>query len=155
MHNLEDSYFKVVKLKTGESILCSMDRDVNSTAAETHLHLNIPVQVVPVKETRRGNQVIGESFILRPWIGLSDAEDFTISADVVLTIGNLKKEVKQQYVAYVTQAKESRKKYLDQEERSEAAVHLLREVNDGDVRIIQLEEENYGEFYGDENEEGR
>jgi len=152
MHNLEDGYFKIVKLKTGENILCNMERDVKSTAAETHLHLTIPVQVVPMKETRKGNHVIGESFMLRPWMGLSDGEEFTISTDVVLTIGDMKREVKKQYVTYVTQAKESRQKFLEQEERSDAVNDLLREVNNGDVRIIELDD-YHGEYYGEE--EGR
>lgn len=152
MHNLEDGYFKIVKLKTGENILCNMERDVKSAAAETHLHLSIPVQVVPMKETRKGNHVIGESFMLRPWMGLSDGEEFTISTDVVLTIGDMKREVKKQYVTYVTQAKESRQKFLEQEERSDAANDLLREVNNGDVRIIEIDDYP-GEYYGEE--EGR
>ena len=152
MHNLEDGYFKIVKLKTGENILCNMERDVKSTAAETHLHLSIPVQVVPMKETRKGNHVIGESFMLRPWMGLSDGEEFTISTDVVLTIGDMKREVKKQYVTYVKQAKESRQKFLEQEERSDAANDLLREVNNGDVRIIEIDD-YHGEYYGEE--EGR
>ena len=67
-------------------------------------------------------------------------------------IGDLKKEVKQQYVNYISQAKETRKKILDQEERSDAADELLREVNNGDVRIIEIDED-YGEYYGEE--EGR
>lgn len=91
--------------------------------------------------------------MLRPWMGLSDGEEFTISTDVVLTIGDLKKEVKQQYVNYISQAKETRKKILDQEERSEAADELLREMNNGELRIIELEDEYYGDYYGEE--EGR
>lgn len=152
MHNLEDNYYKIVKLKTGENILCNMERDIKSAASETHLHLNVPVQVVPMKETRKGNHVIGESFMLRPWMGLSDGEEFTISCDVVLTIGNMKKEVKQQYVNYVTQSQEARKRFLEQEERSEAANDLLREVNQGDVRIIEIDD-YHGDYYGEE--EGR
>lgn len=150
MHSLHDGYFKVVRLKTGESILCFMDRDIKSPASETHLQLNVPVQVVPMKEMRKGNHVIGESFMLRPWMGLSDGEEFTISTDVVLTIGDLKKEVKQQYVNYISQAKETRKKILDQEERSEAADELIREMNNGELRIIELDDEHYGEYYGEE-----
>ena len=152
MHNLEDNYYKIVKLKTGENILCNMERDIKSAASETHLHLNVPVQVVPMKETRKGNHVIGESFMLRPWMGLSDGEEFTISCDVVLTIGDMKKEVKQQYVNYVTQSQEARKRFLEQEERSEAANDLLREVNQGDVRIIEIDD-YHGDYYGEE--EGR
>jgi len=152
MLSIDDGYFKIVKLKTGENILCNMERDVKSTAAETHLQMHVPVQVVPMKETRRGNHVIGESFMLRPWMGLSDGEDFVISTDVVMTIGDMKKEVRKQYVTYVTQAKETRQKFLEQEERSEAADDLLREVNNGDVHIIDIDE-YHGEYYGEE--EGR
>jgi hypothetical protein len=152
MHNIEDNYYKIVKLKTGENILCNMDRDVKSATAETQLLLNIPVQVVPMKETRKGNHIIGESFMLRPWMGLCDGDEFTISTDVVLTIGDMKKEVKQQYVNYITQTSEARKRFLEQEERSDAADELLREVNQGEVRIIEIDENN-GEYYGEE--EGR
>lgn len=151
MHDTHSEYYKVVRLKTGESILCSMERDIKSPASETHLQLNVPVQVVPMKEMRKGNHVVGESFMLRPWMGLSDGEEFVISTDVVLTIGDLKKEVKQQYVNYISQAKETRKKILDQEERSDAADELLREVNNGDVRIIEIDED-YGEYYGEEGQ---
>ena len=151
MHNTHSEYYKVVRLKTGENILWSMERDIKSPASETHLQMNVPVQVVPMKEMRKGNHVVGESFMLRPWMGLSDGEEFTISTDVVLTIGDLKKEVKQQYVNYISQAKETRKKILDQEERSDAADELLREVNNGDVRIIEIDED-YGEYYGEEGQ---
>jgi len=103
-----------------------------------------------MKEMRKGNHVIGESFMLRPWMGLSDGNEFTISTDVVLTIGDLKKEVKQQYVNYISQAKETRKRILDQEERSEAADDLIREMNNGELRIIELDNEHHGEYYGEE-----
>jgi hypothetical protein len=152
MHSTEDNFYKIIRLKTGESILCNMERDLRSTAAETHVQLNVPVQVVPMRETRKGNHVIGESFMLRPWMGLSDGEEFIISSDMILTIGDMKKEVRKQYVTYITQAKETRQRILEQEERSEAADELLREVNNGDVHIIDIDE-YYGDYYGEE--EGR
>lgn len=132
----EGTYYKIVKLKTGETILCTMNHDVRSLAAETHLQLNIPVQVIPHQETRRGGQVIGESFILRPWIGLSDSEEFTISTDIVLTIGSLKKEVRQQYVNYVEHTIETQKRQEEQQERAEAAENLLREITPGELHFI-------------------
>lgn len=134
----EDLHYKIVKLKTGETILCSMDTDVRNLIAETHLRMNIPVQVIPQRETRRGNNVIGETFVLRPWIGLSDSEQFTISSDVVLTIGNLKREVKQQYIEYVTHSQETRQRIED----SNAVYDLLCEVTPGEVNIIDLEWED-------------
>jgi len=159
MHNYnkynEGTYYKIVKLKTGESILCTMNHDVRSPGAETHISMSTPVQVVPHQETRRGGQIIGESFILRPWIGLSDSEEFTISTDIILTIGNLKNEVKQQYISYVEQTAETVKRqeeHKEQQEREEAVENFLREITPGELRIIDepftmddMYDENQGE----------
>ena len=132
----EDTFYKIVKLKTGETILCTMNNDIRSLASETHLQLTTPVQVIPHQESRRNGQVVGESFVLRPWIGLSDSEEFTISADIVLTIGSLKKEVRQQYVNYIEHTNETQKLHEDQVEREEAAVNLLREITPGELYFI-------------------
>ena len=132
----EDTFYKIVKLKTGETILCTMNNDIRSLASETHLQLTTPVQVIPHQESRRTGQVVGESFVLRPWIGLSDSDEFTISADIVLTIGSLKKEVRQQYVNYIEHTNETQKRHEDQVEREEAAVNLLREITPGELYFI-------------------
>jgi len=132
----EDTFYKIVKLKTGETILCTMNNDIRSLASETHLQLTTPVQVIPHQESRRNGQVVGESFVLRPWIGLSDSDEFTISADIVLTIGSLKKEVRQQYVNYIEHTNETQKRHEDQVEREEAAVNLLREITPGELYFI-------------------
>lgn len=134
---VDDEFYKVVRLKTGESILCTMDHDINSLASENYLHLQTPVQVVPQQESRRGNQIVGESYLLRPWIGLSDSDNFVISSDMVLTIGNLKREVKQQYVNYINHTNETRRKLEEQD----AVFQLLSDVNGGgEVHIINDEE---------------
>lgn len=146
-----NDYFKLVKLKTGETILCTMEKDIKSAAAESHISMTTPVQVIPHKETRKGGQVIGESFILRPWIGLSDSDEFVVSTDVILTIGNVKKEIKKQYIAYVDQTVEARKIVLEREECEEAAEALLRDVTPGEVKIID-DELIYGEGYHEQEE---
>jgi hypothetical protein len=113
-----------------------MNHDVRSLASETHLQMNVPVQVIPHQETRRNGQVIGESFVLRPWIGLSDSDEFTISTDIVLTIGSLKKEVRQQYVNYIEHTIETQKRQEEQIEREEAAENLLREITPGELYFV-------------------
>ena len=86
--------------------------------------------------------------MLRRWIGLSDSTEFTISVDVVMTIGNVKSEVKEQYDNYIFHVSEARKKI----EISNAVQEFLREVTPGEVRIIDIDED-YGEDYA-ESEEG-
>jgi len=145
-----ETYYKIVKLKTGETILCTMNSDVRSIASETYLQLNSPVQVIPHMEQRKENKVIGESFIFRPWLGLSDSEVFTITCDIVLTIGSVKKEVQKQYIEYIEQSIESRKQIVQQEECEEAVDKFLRDLNNGTYRLID-DDIVYGEYYNEES----
>lgn len=148
---MDNEYFKVVRLKTGESILCSMSNNVKSLIGETHLSLTMPVQVIHQNETQRKGQVLGESFFLRPWIGLSDSEDFVISTDIILTIGDLRLEVKNHYINYVEQTIETQKRTRDAIERSDAADNLLREAAGGKLNII--DEYTIGDGYDNEDHE--
>lgn len=146
MSKADAGYYKIVKLKTGETILCTMDADVTSVSSTSYLSINEPVQVIPHKETRKGRHVVGESFLMRPWIGLSDSEEFTVSVDVVMTIGNIKSEVKRQYVDYLTQASHTREAIL----RSEAVDDLFREMSNGELNIVDVD---YDPVYEDDNNE--
>ena len=70
-----------------------------------------------------------------------------ISADIVLTMGDLKPEVREQYDRYMFHVTETQKRL----EISNAVIEFLREVTPGEVRIIDID--NHGEQYG-EDEEG-
>ena len=146
MSKADEGYYKIVKLKTGETILCTMDADVKSISSTSYLLINEPVQVIPHKETRKGRHIVGESFLMRPWIGLSDSEEFTVSVDVVMTIGNIKSEVNRQYVDYLTQASHTRDAIL----RSEAVDDLFREMSNGELNIVDVD---YDPVYEDDNNE--
>lgn len=135
------TYYKIVRLKTGESIICSMDRDIVSLSSESFLKLNEPVQVLQTQEKTQGNMVVGENYILRPWIGLSDSEEFLINVDVVLTIGNLKEQVREQYINYIEHTHETKKRQEDEK----AIFKLLKEITpDNEIYIIN-DELVYGE----------
>ena len=137
----DGTFYKVVRLKTGEAILCSMNDDINSLAAVSHLTLINPVLATATSQLTKDHSVFGESFMLRPWIGLSDSKEFVIGTDIVLTIGNLYELVREQYDVYLVerekaekffevQRKEEEKKKND-EEVNVAIFNLLTEVNEG------------------------
>lgn len=149
---MRDEHFKLVKLKTGETILCAMHSDVKSVAGESHLYLIEPVQVVQQQQTKNNGQVVGETFVLRPWLGLSDSEEFVIGTDIVLTIGNLKHEVKEQYISYVTQTAETRQKIKQYHEQEEAVMKLLHDVTPGEVLFVDDDDDDYY-TYGEEPNE--
>ena len=63
-----------------------------------------------------------------------------------MTIGNVKSEVKRQYVDYLTQASHTRDAIL----RSEAADDLFREMSNGELNIVDVD---YDPVYEDDNNE--
>lgn len=149
-----DEFYKMVRLKTGETILCSMSSDIKSVAGESHLCLIEPVQLIPQQQSRRNGQVVGETFLLRPWMGMSDSDEFVIATDIVLTIGNLKHEVKKQYISYISQAIETKKKSRENAENEEAVIKLLHDVTPGEVRIVDEDDIEYFFYEEDYDEEG-
>lgn len=143
-----DLFYKIIKLKTGETVACSMEEDVNFLNTQTHLILINPVQVIPLKETTKGNTVVGENYMLKPWMGLSDSEEFMISVDIVMTLGDLKSQVRNQYIEYVEHTAKTSKKQKESEQIETAIYNLLRDVNNnGEVYII-----NDDLVYGENND---
>jgi len=63
-----------------------------------------------------------------------------------MTIGNIKSEVKRQYVDYLTQASHTRDAIL----RSEAVDDLFREMSNGELNIVDVD---YDPVYEDDNNE--
>jgi hypothetical protein len=109
---------------------------VRSPSADPVLTIYDPVQVVTHQETRNGINVIGENYVLRPWIGLSDSEEFQVSSDVIMTVGNLRREVREVYLTYVRTMHESKRLSEEEFSRSDAAEQLLRDVSFGEYKII-------------------
>lgn len=83
----------VIKLKNGEMIIASIQQN------EDVLLLNNPIAIVPVP-VMQGN-VAGETFVMKPWIGISNDVDYLISLDEVLTTCSLKENLLEQYNKYV------------------------------------------------------
>lgn len=130
----DGDYYKVIKLKTGESILCSMAKNVTSISSEIHLTMVLPVQAILAKQMTKEDNVVGEMFVLRPWIGLSSSQEFVISTDIVLTIGDLRPAVKNQYLDYLRETQKAERILQKEEQENEinnAIYRLLSEVNPG------------------------
>lgn len=138
--------YKVVRLKTGDVILCTIESDIAMTPSMTLLQIGSPLQVITVQDSRKGNSIMGESFILRPWMGMSDNSEFTINTDLVVTMGDMKPDIKQHYINYIEHSLDAAQQIFDAQERSNAADQLIRDVSGGDLNIIHEEdheEENH------------
>ena len=139
---MDDQFYKVVRLKTGETILCTMYKKGNAFFGDPHLILIEPVQIIPMTETKKGGDILSEAFSLRPWIGLSDSDEFYIPSDIVLTVGDQKRDVQNQYIEYTTQTVRSKNKMKQRYEIEDAAIQLLNEITMGNLQIIDLEDYN-------------
>jgi len=84
----------VLRLKNGETIIAGV-----RNAEETMIWLDDPIAVVPVPVVQDG--VNGETFLLKPWIGISSDKSFLLSVREVLTTGALKDNLLEQYNMYV------------------------------------------------------
>jgi len=84
----------VLKLKNGETLIAGV-RQVE----DNMFWIDDPIQVVPVQVTHEGIQ--GETFLLKPWIGISSDKSFLLSAREVLTTCSLKENLLEQYRSYI------------------------------------------------------
>jgi hypothetical protein len=84
----------VLRLKNGETIIAGV-----RNAEDTMLWLDDPIAVVPVPVVQGG--VNGETFLLKPWIGISSDRSFLLSVREVLTTGALKENLLEQYNMYI------------------------------------------------------
>lgn len=139
----EGLFYKIVRLKTGENIVCSMNRNVQSITQEPYLSMTNPVMIVLSKQILRDNDTVAEQYLFRPWMGASDSQDFVIPTDIALTIGDLKNVFVLKYLEYVHEvARLDRvfKKEQQIEIDRQMIYNLLKDVNEG--RPVHIVTEN-------------
>lgn len=92
---------RVLKLKNGDLIISV----VRESETEGALWLHNPIMAMPFA-SMNGDQM-GETFLLKPWIGISDDKDFMIRKSDVLLSCSLRESLVQQYMNYANGAKET------------------------------------------------
>jgi hypothetical protein len=86
---------KVIKFNNGELVIGVL-RNNN----EESLWIENPIAVVPYPVMQ--NDMMGETFLLKPWIGISDEKSFLIPTSEIVTICTLKKNLLEQYNRYIS-----------------------------------------------------
>jgi hypothetical protein len=59
-----------------------------------------PVAIVPMSTMH--NDMMGETFLLKPWMGVCSDKSFMISKEEILTFGELKENLLEQYKRYIS-----------------------------------------------------
>ena len=133
---MDTEYCKLIRFKSGEMIICWTDTDLKNPMAEPIITIHDPVLVNFIQESRIGVHITGENFTFRPWIGLSDSDEYMITSDSIMTIGNVRREARDLYCNYINTIHESRQRRMEHFARADAAESLLREVSPGTYRIV-------------------
>ena len=99
----DGTFYKVVRLRTGEMLLCTLDADVKSVASETHLTLNHPVHAVPDGSSKEvdGGGIVMMGYKLKNWMDACLDDSYTIDTNMALTIGNMTTRIKVQYSEFI------------------------------------------------------
>ncbi len=75
---------KVIKLRCGDLIIATLRDETN----ENLVWVENPISVIahPVMH----NEMMGETFLLKPWIGISDEKSFLIRKSEIVTVSTLR-----------------------------------------------------------------
>lgn len=86
---------KVIKFKNGDLVIASI-RDSDSNEL---FWMDNPIAVVPYPIIQE--DVVGESFLLKPWIGITTEKIFLIPKSEVITVCLLRENLLEQYQRYI------------------------------------------------------
>lgn len=131
-----EGVYKVMKLKTGETVLCELAEELKDFSFMPTIDLVNPVLIQYAQMQIQNGAVTGENIIIKPFLSLSSSTVYPISTDVIITMGNMKNPVLKSYLKYTKGMAEQRK----EEEADEAIIDLLQSVTpDRPVLIIEHE----------------
>ena len=104
---------KVLRLRNGELLIATVRQDEYTPSKKCWLDDPIAAVAIPVVH----GDLQGETFVLKPWMGISSDTSFLLSIEEILTMGNLKDSLMEQYANYV--AKEEAPQAEEPEELDE------------------------------------
>jgi hypothetical protein len=87
---------KVLKFKNGDLVIASIrDSDTNEL-----FWMDNPISVVPYPVIQE--DIVGETFLLKPWIGISTEKTFLIPKSEIITVCLLRENLLEQYERYIS-----------------------------------------------------
>ena len=87
---------KVIKFKNGDLVIASIrDSETNEL-----FWMDNPIAVVPYPVMQE--DVVGETFLLKPWIGITTEKSFLLPKSEIITVCLLRENLLEQYQKYVS-----------------------------------------------------
>lgn len=147
--NVEENYnYKMLKLITGEIILCTTDDDCEDLHEKSSITIMDPVLMNQLRIPRQG--YILESYVLLPWLSFCETPMFDIPTKHILVVGDLKEQLKSNYLDFIINRAEQEADLLSpikESSESETIENILSNIVEGIEE--DEEEEEYRETTGD------
>jgi len=140
MNNL---HYKFLKLSNGENIVCATDDDCQNLKSKISIHILDPVLVTPVR-IPRGSQ-IAETYVLTPWISISDETVYEIPTQQIIVATDVKEHFRDNYKSFIEHTNEPKpikdngsleEEFLSNLMKSMKNDEETNEESEGDKRIL-------------------
>ena len=102
--------FKVLKLISGEDIVCKTDELIN---LKDNFSIFIKDPLVLNQIRTRLTDAMMESYTLAPWFALAEEEFYEIPIRNIISYANVNDELKENYIKYLIARKEAEENAID------------------------------------------
>lgn len=96
---MSDLHYRLLKLVSGESIICTTDDDCSNLTSKDSIHVCDPVTVTHMRIPRGG--MIIESYVLTPWVSFVEDAVLEIPTKQIIFAANINSNAKEHYVDFV------------------------------------------------------
>jgi hypothetical protein len=100
--NITNNY-KLLKLVTGEDIICTTDKDFEIIKTSNSIQIIDPVIVKSIRYSR-GNSIV-ESYVLQPWLRFAMESVYTIFTNSIVSVVDLDKKIIDLYTEFIKNEK--------------------------------------------------
>ena len=127
--------FKILKLVSGEDIVCTIENYSRNIRQREYIVVKNPVLLNQVRIPR--GPVIVESYILSPWVALSPNEEFEIPTQHIIVVSDAKETLQDNYNTFI----ESRKNNLESADTDDDSDFDLDETIDNFLKRNESEDD--------------
>lgn len=119
--------YKYIKLSNGDSIVCKTN-DIANLNSKTTIFVCDPVLITPIRMPKGMNIV--ETYIMTPWISISDEKIFELNTSQIVLATDVKEHFKDNYISFIETKEEESSKDKPTRTSNEILIKNLLGINE-------------------------
>jgi hypothetical protein len=124
--NITNNY-KLLKLVTGEDIICTTDKDFEIIKTSNSIQIIDPVIVKSIRYSR-GNSIV-ESYVLQPWLRFAMESVYTIFTNSIVSVVDLDKKIIDLYTEFIKNEKNTELSDKNEQSMESKVKEFLENLN--------------------------